>query len=126
MLTVTGHTHYLGVPPDDLDLSTISWEWFAVNKQSILIWWIDLWFYTFAIGLTKMAAIIFCWRIFARSPIGKPLVALGLSTVIWIICRVSFGNTWHYLTDEKLTYTDRVFMPLVHTCHKTVGSEQTR
>jgi hypothetical protein len=50
--------------------------------------WIDMWLYTFAVGLSKFVILGFYWRMFSTSIIRQPIRILFACSVVWIITRV--------------------------------------
>ena len=51
--------------------------------------WVDMWFYTFSVGLSKFVILGFYWRTFSLSIIRQPIRILFVCSVVWIIVRVS-------------------------------------
>lgn len=50
--------------------------------------WIDSWFYTLAIGLSKLAVLTFYWRIFGHSSIKLHIQILFGCVIAWLLARV--------------------------------------
>jgi hypothetical protein len=50
--------------------------------------WMDMWFYTFSVGLSKFVILGFYWRTFGFSIIRQPIRILFVCSVVWIIVRV--------------------------------------
>ncbi|CAN9169254.1 unnamed protein product [Alternaria alternata] len=51
--------------------------------------WVDMWFYTFSVGLSKFVILGFYWRTFSLSIIRQPIRILFVCSVVWIIVRVA-------------------------------------
>ncbi|KAF2005632.1 hypothetical protein P154DRAFT_530457 [Amniculicola lignicola CBS 123094] len=64
-----------------LSTSTIYTDYF-------LLLWIDSWFYTTGIGLSKVAALAFYWRIFGQSNIRLSIQILFAFAALWMMARV--------------------------------------
>jgi hypothetical protein len=77
--------------------------------------WVDMWLYTFAVGLSKFVILGFYWRMFSTSIIRQPIRILFACSVIWIITRVRFYPT---ASNTELTcagHDDLLAMP-ADTC----------
>lgn len=55
--------------------------------------WVDMWFYTFSVGLSKFVILGFYWRTFSLSVIRQPIRILFVCSVGWIVVRVSGIST---------------------------------
>jgi hypothetical protein len=51
--------------------------------------WVDMWLYTFSVGLSKLVILGFYWRMFSTSVIRQPIRILFACSVGWIITRVT-------------------------------------
>ncbi|KAI4946982.1 hypothetical protein J4E86_008605 [Alternaria arbusti] len=49
--------------------------------------WVDMWFYTFSVGLSKFVILGFYWRTFGLSVIRQPIRILFVCSACWIIVR---------------------------------------
>ncbi|CAN9301116.1 unnamed protein product [Alternaria alternata] len=74
----------LGKPLQDVDMpeDEIVYHYF-------LDLWVDMWFYTFSVGLSKFVILGFYWRTFSLSIIRQPIRILFVCSVVWIIVRVT-------------------------------------
>jgi hypothetical protein len=60
----------------------------AIERDYFLALWIDMWLYTFSVGLSKFVILGLYWRLFGRSLIRQPIRILSFFSVLWIIGRV--------------------------------------
>ena len=51
--------------------------------------WIDMWFYTFSVGLSKFVILGLYWRTFSLSVTRWPIRIISVCSACWIIARVS-------------------------------------
>ncbi|KAF2820061.1 hypothetical protein CC86DRAFT_124771 [Ophiobolus disseminans] len=51
--------------------------------------WIDMWFYTFSVGLSKFVILGLYWRLFSRSIIRQPIRILFVGSALWLVGRVA-------------------------------------
>ncbi|RAR07448.1 ubiquinone biosynthetic process [Stemphylium lycopersici] len=72
----------LGKPINDIDISEE-----AIIHHYFLDLWVDMWFYTFSVGLSKFVILGFYWRTFSLSIIRQPIRILFICSVCWIIVR---------------------------------------
>jgi hypothetical protein len=65
--------------------------------------WVDMWLYTFSVGLSKFVILGFYWRMFSTSLIRQPIRILFACSVGWIITRVrfSFQNRQHGINSKR-------------------------
>ncbi|CAO2657756.1 Nn.00g038820.m01.CDS01 [Neocucurbitaria sp. VM-36] len=70
----------LGIHLEEIDLPTdqIVYHYF----QDL---WVDMWLYTFSVGLSKFVILGFYWRVFSLSTIRQPIRILFACSVGWII-----------------------------------------
>jgi hypothetical protein len=61
---------------------------------------VDMWFYTFSVGLSKFVILGFYWRMFSTSLIRQPIRILFACSAAWIVVRVG-----HHIAkaDKSLT-----------------------
>ena len=50
--------------------------------------WVDMWLYTFSVGLSKFVILGLYWRMFGLSTIRQPIRILFACSAGWIIVRV--------------------------------------
>jgi hypothetical protein len=63
--------------------------------------WIDSWFYTLAIGLSKLAVLAFYWRIFGHSTIKLHIQILFGCVIAWLLARVRLSVFHHQFRPNK-------------------------
>ncbi|KAH8719423.1 hypothetical protein GQ44DRAFT_659162 [Phaeosphaeriaceae sp. PMI808] len=51
--------------------------------------WIDIWLYTFSVGLSKIVMLGWYWRIFSKTPIRQPIRILFVCSIGWMVVRVA-------------------------------------
>ena len=84
VLTTSEMRWGLGMHIDDIDMRREQ-----IERHSYFELWVDMWFYTFSVGLSKFVILGLYWRLFSTSVIRQPIRILFVSSVIWIIVRVS-------------------------------------
>ncbi|KAG9187831.1 hypothetical protein G6011_05702 [Alternaria panax] len=84
--------------------------------------WVDMWFYTFSVGLSKFVILGFYWRTFSLSIIRQPIRILFACSVGWIIVRASGQSTSHsknnMLISPKVTLICMQCQPIRKFWHK--------
>lgn len=97
----------LGKPINDIDMSEED-----IVHHYFFDLWIDMWFYTFSVGLSKFVILGFYWRTFSLSIIRQPIRILFVCSVCWVIVRVSIFPASppkkSVLTSEGYSYHDAV------------------
>ncbi|CAA9965235.1 hypothetical protein PTMSG1_08594 [Pyrenophora teres f. maculata] len=96
----------LGLPIKDINMSED-----LIYYHYFLDLWIDMWFYTFAIGSSKFVILGLYWRTFSLSVTRWPIRVLGAGSVCWFIVRI-FLITLECQPIEKFWYQD-----LPGSCH---------
>ncbi|KAJ4373797.1 hypothetical protein N0V83_002536 [Neocucurbitaria cava] len=70
----------LGIPLQDINLPTEQIEYHYFKDL-----WVDMWLYTFSVGLSKFVILGFYWRVFSLSIIRQPIRILFACSAGWII-----------------------------------------
>jgi hypothetical protein len=78
----------LGRPLQDIDMAEDE-----IVYHYFLELWVDMWFYTFSVGLSKFVILGFYWRTFSLSVTRQPIRVLFVCSACWIIVRVSERST---------------------------------
>ncbi|KAL6712609.1 hypothetical protein ACN47E_000486 [Coniothyrium glycines] len=73
----------LGIRLADIDLP----KEYIVHHYFLELW-VDMWLYTFSVGLSKFVVLGLYWRLFSLSIIRQPIRILFACSVAWIIARV--------------------------------------
>jgi hypothetical protein len=60
-----------------------------IQHHYFLELWIDMWLYTFSVGLSKFVILGLYWRLFSKSLIRQPIGILFALSGLWILGRVS-------------------------------------
>ncbi|KAF2649627.1 hypothetical protein K491DRAFT_574461, partial [Lophiostoma macrostomum CBS 122681] len=71
-----------------LSMSTIPMPVNEIERKFFREQWIDMWFYTFSLGLSKFVILGLYWRLFSRSIIRQPVRILAGLNSCWILLRV--------------------------------------
>ena len=74
----------LGRPFEEIDMPED-----MTMYQYFLEIFVDMWFCTFSVGLSKFVILGFYWSMFALSAIRQPIRILLACSAVWIIVRVS-------------------------------------
>jgi hypothetical protein len=65
-----------------------------IQRHYFLELWIDMWLYTFSVGLSKFVILGLYWRLFSKSLIRQPIRMLFALSALWIVGRVRpFSNS---------------------------------
>jgi len=59
-----------------------------IERKYFFELWIDMWLYTFSVGLSKFVILGLYWRLFSKSFIRQPIRVLFALSALWIIGRV--------------------------------------
>ena len=74
----------IGRPLHDIDMAEDE-----IVYHYFLELWVDMWFYTFSVGLSKFVILGFYWRTFGLSVIRQLIRILFVCSACWIVVRVS-------------------------------------
>ncbi|KAL6151459.1 hypothetical protein ACJQWK_10555 [Exserohilum turcicum] len=78
----------LGKPLEDIDMPKDE-----IFHHYFLDLWVDMWFYTFSVGLSKFVILGFYWRTFSLSITRQPIRVLFVCSAAWIVVRVTLIST---------------------------------
>ncbi|KAL5117728.1 hypothetical protein ACEQ8H_004338 [Pleosporales sp. CAS-2024a] len=72
----------------DLGADTDSALLDRIEYHAHLDLFVDMWFYTFSVGMSKFVILGFYWRTFSRSLIRQPIKCLFALSALWVLLRV--------------------------------------